>query len=58
MKIQIQSKSGDNNGVMDVEQTTLMEALKHLRSQGGYLTDHCDREIAVPFEEIEYIEED
>lgn len=56
MKIRIQSKSGDCNGVMDFEQTTLMEALKYLRRRGGYLIE--DGNVAVPFEEIEFITED
>lgn len=56
MKIRIQSKSGDCNGVMDLKQATLLDTLKYLRLRGGYLIE--DGNVAVPFEEIEFITED
>lgn len=57
MKVRIQSKSGDLNSLFDAKQSTLVTVLEYLRSVGGYLTQsNRGKEIAVPFEEIKYIE--
>jgi hypothetical protein len=57
MKVRIQSKSGKFNALYDVELDTLLLALQYFRWAGGYLfeTAYGGGDIAVPFEEIEYI---
>jgi hypothetical protein len=56
MKIYIQSKSGNYNTVYDSGSIiTLKGVLKFLRASGGFESDCRDKEVFVPFEEIEYI---
>jgi hypothetical protein len=57
MRIEIRSKSGNYNSERDLPGIgTLKGALKVLRSEGGYYaSDRQEREVFVPFEEVEFI---
>lgn len=56
MRIYIQSKSGDYNSAQEIEGIgTLTGALNRLRQVGGYTTVYHDKDVRVPFEEIEHI---
>jgi hypothetical protein len=56
MKIYIQSRSGDFNSTQDIEGIgTLQGAFKYLRNTGSYVSEYRDKEVRVPFEEIEFI---
>lgn len=56
MRVYIQSKSGNFNVVEEVSGVgTLRGALDHFRYVGGYKAEHRDKEVFVPFEQIEFI---
>lgn len=59
MKIYIQSKTGDYNTEVHVHNAnTMAEACRLLRAQGGYYQGEKDeKELFVPFEQIEYIQQ-
>lgn len=59
MKVYIQSKSGNFNSTQDVYGVdSLLAALRMLRSGRGYYCTKKNRILCVPYEEIEYIQED
>lgn len=56
MKVYVQSKSGDFNTVLDVKEIGTLEGVfKRLRYTGSYPAEYRDKEVQVPFEQIQYI---